>query len=482
MRQLFLGLDVGTKNVKAILLSSDGVVVEKSSVPVYDLLLQPEEDFSERNPRALWERVKETLSRLKFLNKVSGICVDGTSGTILLIDRDGREMCNLIMYNDSRGKDEVTELREKSSAAKEFEKYLPLAPQLVVPKLMWLKKNFREFNRTYKVLHESDYIVFKLSGEIATSSNVAGKSHALLDGKGYLKEVYDDVGIPLEIMPEIKPIGAVVGYSSEKMEELGVPRGTPIVNGVTDATAGDVTSGALNPGQASCTIGTSLTVHAVTDKIVPDEHGRFYYKTYVNNSYLAGGFTNAGTTAIDTVSKIMKMSLNELTEAAKTVPPGCEGLIACTEWFGVRVPKSYPQVKGFIFGMTEKNTSPAHIFRSLLEGGAIALKLMLSAVEEVTGTTFYDLRASGGATKNILLMQIVSDAVGKSVKVVEEPDSALGSAIIAACKISKQDLNMLVAKTVKIKTKIEPNIENKSIYNSLAEKYKKLIQTLASIS
>jgi sugar (pentulose or hexulose) kinase len=482
MPELFLGLDVGTKNVKAIILSSDGVVVEKSSVPLYDLLYQPSEDFCERDPQVLWERVKECLSRLKFLSKVSGICVDATSGTILLVDKDWKEICNLIMYNDSRGKKEVIELREKSSAAREFEKYLPLAPQLVVPKLMWLKKNFRAFKRTYKVLHESDYIVFKLSGEIITSSNTAGKSHALLQGQGYVKKVYEDAEVPIEIMPEIKPIGETICYSNEKMEELGVPKGTPIVNGVTDATAGDITSGALNSGQANCTIGTSLTVHAVTDKIVPDEQGRFYYKTYVNNLYLAGGFTNAGTTAIDTISKITKMSLEELTDAAKNVPVGCDGLLACSEWFGVRVPKPYPQVKGFIFGMTEKNMSPAHIFRSLLEGSAITLKLMLSAVEEVTGTVFHELRVSGGASKNILLMQIVADAIGKSVKVVEEPDSALGSAMIAACGIGKQDLNILVNKTVKIKTRIEPNTKNKFIYDSLAERYKKLIQTLAYIN
>jgi len=480
MGELYLGLDIGTKNIKATIISENGEIVEKTSVPVYDLIVQPKEDFAERSAVALWERIKETLAHLKSLQRVTAICVDSTSGTFTLIDKEHKEFYNLIMYNDSRGKTEAKELRERSEAAKDFERFLPIVPQLVIPKLLWLKKNFEHFNKVGHLLHENDYAVFKLSGSIATSSNSAGKSHALLEGLGYLKKAYEDVELPLEIMPEIRPIGGIIGYTNQEAAKLGLPIGTPIVNGVTDASAGDITSGALNPGQANFTIGTSLTVHAVVNKLSPDEHGRFYYKTYVNNAYLAGGFTNAGTASFDSMSRTMKMSLDELTEAAKVVPPGSDGIMACSEWYGVRVPKTYPQVKGFFIGLSEKNISPGHIFRSLLEGSSMTLRLMLSAVEEVTGTTFYDLRASGGASKNTLFMQIVADALGKDVKVVEEPDSALGSALIAAWAVGKQNMDHLVDRTVKIKSEFKPNLENKAAYDQLVQKYNRVVEALAN--
>jgi sugar (pentulose or hexulose) kinase len=481
MEELYLGLDVGTKNIKATIISDIGEVVEKATLSVYDLLIQPTEDFAERSPLLLYDRVRQVFSNLKLLNKVSGICIDATSGTIVPLDKNSEVIYNLIMYNDSRAKDEAEELRKKSSAAKDFERFLPITPQLVIPKLIWLKKNFDQFNQINHILHESDYIAFKLSDSIATSSNTAGKSHALLEGLGYLKEAYANADIPIEIMPDIKPIGETIGYTNEEATKLGLPKGIPIINGVTDASAGDITSGALNPGQANFTIGTALTVHAVIDKIVPDEHGRFYYKTYINNSYLAGGFTNAGTTAFDTMSKIMKMNLDDLTEAARNVPVGSDGLIACTEWYGVRAPKTYPQVKGFLIDMSEKNMSQGHIFRSLLEGSTMTLKLMLSSVEEVTRTTFYDIRASGGASKNSLLMQIISDALGKNIKIVEEPDSALGSAIISACSIGKQDIKNLTRNIVKIKTELQPNASNIAFYDKLTEKYRKIVENLAEI-
>jgi len=481
--ELYLGLDIGTKNIKAVILSSDGCVLEKKVTPIYDLVKQPRENFVERDPKGLWKRIKGTIKSMKYANQVVALCVDATSGTIVPIDKKGKELYPLIMYNDSRAVKEANELREKSKAARDFEKYLPITPQLVLPKLMWLKKYFENFRKIFKILHESDYIVYKLTDSIATSPNVAGKSHALLTKLGYLEEAYKDVEIPVDIMPKVYPIGSVIGHVEEKAsKELGIPSNIPVINGVTDASAGDITSGALYPGQASVTIGTSLTVHAVVDMLVPDPYRRFYYKVYVNDTYLAGGFTNAGTTALDTIGKLLDLSINELTNMASRVPPGSEGLISCTEWYGVRVPRTYPSLKGFIMGLSERNVTPGHIFRSLLEGCALALRLMLTAVEDVTGTDFYDLRISGGASRNSLLMQIIADTTGKTVKIVEEPDSALGSAILAAWgSKGRKDIAKFVHQVVKIKAEFTPDLRNKPVYDELAGRYESLIERIADL-
>ncbi|RLI24257.1 hypothetical protein DRO58_07605, partial [Candidatus Bathyarchaeota archaeon] len=410
----FLGLDVGTKNIKAVIIDESGSIVERASTPVYDILKQPQEGFVEREPSKVWERVVETLSMLRLRRRVEGLCVDATSGTIVPVDKDGRPLYGFIMYNDRRAVSEAEELRKLSPSAREFEKFLPITPQLVLPKIMWLKKNADFYSRIHKVLHESDYIVYKLTGLYASSANTASKSHALLDRLGYLGEAYRDAGIPIDFMPKLKPIGVPVGTVTETASiETGLPAGIPVVNGVTDASAGDITSGAIKPGQASVTIGTALTVHVIVDKPVPDEHKRFYYKPYVRGLFLAGGFTNAGTTALDTVSRLLGMDLQKLTKLARDAPPGCEGLIACTEWYGVRVPKTYPNLRGFLIGLSERTAKPGYIFRSMLEGSALALKLMLEAVEQATGSRVYELRISGGASRNDLFMGIIADVTCK---------------------------------------------------------------------
>lgn len=480
MGDLFLGIDVGTKNIKVAILSGSGRVVERASEPVYDLLLQPEENFVERDPERLWSRLIRALGKLTGLGDVAGVCVDGTSGTIVPIDEEGNALHRLIMYNDSRAAEEAERLRRASKAAREYEKYLPITPQMVLPKLMWLKENFAEFHRIYKVLHESDYFVYRLTGEIATSSNTAGKAHALLDGEGYLGEAYEDAGIPLDLMPRIEPIGAPVGKVTEEAAgTTGIPEGTPVVNGMTDASSGDLTSGCIKPGQVSVTIGTALTVHAIVGRAVPDPHKRFYYKTYVMRNFLAGGFTNAGTPALDTFSRLVGRSLDALTEDARAVPPGSSGLYTCTELFGVRVPFSNPALRGFIVGLTEKNYTYGHLFRSMLEGSSYALRLMLGAVEDTTETRFYDLRVSGGASRNDLFMQIVADVSGIPVVTVQEPDSAVGSAMLAAWGAGGIPIGEIVDRTVKIRKKFEPDPEKVKVYLEKVGKYRRMVEALS---
>lgn len=482
MPKLFMGIDVGTKNVKVVVISEEGKVVERISAPIYDLISQPKEGFVERDPGGVWERVKEALRRVENAGKVEGVCVDATSGTFLTLDKDGNPIHPFIMYNDSRAVEEAEELRRVSPSAREFEKYLPINSRLVLPKLMWLKKNLSGFEKASLVLHESDYIVYRMSGSVATSANTAGKSHALLDRPGYLEEAYRDAGIPVEIMPRIMPIGSVVGHVSPEAEkETGIPSGTPIVNGVTDASAGDITSGALEAGQAGVTIGTSLTVHVVVDKLVPDPHKRFYYKLYVNDLYLAGGFTNAGTTAMDSLSRILGKSLDELSAMAAKVPPGSEGLIVCNELYGVRVPKDYPNVRGFMIGLSERNFTPSHLFRSILEASGYTLKLLLSAVEEITGTKMRELRISGGGSRNDIFMQILSDISGLPVMAIEEPDSAVGSALLAAWGAGELNLREIVDKSVSVRKVFRPNPENSKRYQAIIEKYRKIVETLGQI-
>ncbi|MGQ9781475.1 MAG: FGGY family carbohydrate kinase [Nitrososphaeria archaeon] len=53
MTEYYLGLDIGTKNIKAIIISSIGEVVGRSSIPVYDLIMQPRGGFAERDPAIL---------------------------------------------------------------------------------------------------------------------------------------------------------------------------------------------------------------------------------------------------------------------------------------------------------------------------------------------------------------------------------------------------------------------------------------------
>jgi len=454
----FLGIDVGSKRVKLMIVDDKGQVIDSRSIDISDLIDRPRPAWAERDNMKIWERIVPNIKKLKGLTAVEAICVDGTSGTIIPIDENKKPLRNALLYSDSRAVRESEELKKVSEAARKYEIFLPIAPYLVIPKIMWLRNNFEKFDKIYKIVHENDFFSMLFTDEIATSPNIAGKSHADIVTGQYIKEIYDDVNIDLDLMPKIMPVGSIIGFVTEKASKLtGVPEGIPVINGVTDSSAGDVATGTLDIGVVNVNIGTTLVVHGVVDKVEPDIKKRIYYKSFFENMYLVGGATNAGTIPLDTLSKLLKKSLDELEELASKVPPGSDGLIAQPQWIGTRIPESNPNMLGFFINITEKNFTAGHLYRSLLEGNAFVLNALLKIIEEVTKLSFKEIRTIGGGARSELLNQIIADVTGKIVKFVKESEASLGSAIIARWGISrKMHIREIAKDYVRVANVFEP--------------------------
>ncbi len=472
---MYLGVDVGSKRLKMVILNRDFKVVESRWIDISDLLIRKREGWAERDATTLWKRMVEMFKGLDLVNSVQAVCIDGTSGSIVPVDRNLNPLHPIILYSDQRASDEAELLRGRSQAARDYEAYLPIAPYLTIPKVLWLKRNFKDFGKICKILHEGDYFVAKLTGSIATSPNTAGKSHVDVRSWNYLEEAYRDVGLDLNIMPPIRPIGEIVGYISRDASELtGLPEGIPVVNSVTDSSAGDIATGCLSPGHVNVNLGTTLVVHAVVSRPKPDVEGRIYYKCYVNNSYLTGGATNAGTIPLDSVSKAFKLSHGELESLASQAPPGCGGLRGQPEWVGTRVPRPNPSVKGFLVGISEENFRPGWIYRSFLEGNAAILLVILEIIQEVTGTKPTVLKICGGGSKCKLQNQIIADSTGLRVERILEGEPALGSAMLAASAATKISLEEIALKAVKPSDSYEPDPRYKEVYSQVKDEIQRI--------
>jgi len=471
-----LGIDVGTASVKAALLDSEKGLVDHSSVAISDLNKRPMPSHAERDMAEVWGRVVRAIKSLKDLRGIEAISVDGTSGTIVALDADGNPLYPALLYGDKRAQDEAGEILRLSGSAREYQALLPVDSSLVLPKVLWLRKNLKEFSEVSAILHESDFIVKKICGVIVTSPNVAGKAHIDVRTRGYLKGVYDDLNVPLSLMPPVREVGEIVGYISEgASHETGLPEGIPVVNGVTDATAGDIATGVLETGQLNVTIGTTLVVHAVVDKLVPDEMGRIYYKTFLGSTYIAGGATDAGTLPLDAVSGLLRLNLQELDALAAEVPPGCEGLLAQPQWTGTRVPSYNPNVRGFLTGLTAKNCTPGHIFRSLLEGNSAVLADVIDIIEEVTGVSINEVRACGGGSGSDVQDQIIADMTGLEVLIPEASEAAVGSVLLAAWGSEKGcGIGQLASRILKLRKRYSPRADLKEEYFSQRERLKQV--------
>lgn len=463
----FLGIDVGTTSIKAVVLNDYGKILEFAETDVSDLLKTPQTYWVQRDATKLWHSVVSTVNKLQSRRELAAICVDATSGTIVPVNREGAPLYPEIMYDDKRAQAELGEIVERSQSASDYEVFLPLDPTLVIPKILWLRKNTKILARTYKILHENDFIVMKLCGEPSTSPNTAGKAHTDIRTGRYQEQIYADLDIDLDLLPSIRPIGEIVGNTTyEISRESEIPRNTPIINGVTDATAGDLSAGVIEAGQVGVNMGATMVIHAVVNQITPDPKKRLYHKAYIENKYVVGGATDAGTRCLELVSRLLGMGLRELDNEAEGAPPGSGGLIAQPQWVGTRVPDFNPDVKGYLVGLTEENCTPGNIFRAFLEGNAILLDQTLKIIKNLSKTEVNEIRVCGGGAKSDIQNQIFADVTGHIVRVAETSVPAKGSAIIACWGLSKRKkaITEMARETVSARKTFLPNPQNEKVY------------------
>jgi xylulokinase len=475
-----LGVDIGTASVKTALLDSEDGLVDYSAVDISDLNRRPMPSYAERDMAKVWERTVQAIRSLKDLKGAGTVSIDGTSGTIVAIDSDGNPLFQALLYGDKRAQEEADEILKHSDSAKKYQELLPIDASLVLPKILWLRRNFRNFSKVSAILHESDFIMYKMCGVRVTSPNVAGKAHVDVRSKDYLRGIYQDLGVPPSLLPPIREVGCVVGQVSRDASlKTGLPEGITVINGVTDATAGDIATGVLAAGQLNATIGTTLVVHAVVDRISPDKGGRIYYKNFLGSTYIAGGATDAGTLPLDAMGNLLRLSLQDLDALAAGVPAGCDGLLAQPQWTGTRVPSYNPNVRGFFVGLTATNCTPGHFFRSLLEGNAAVLADVIHIIEEVTGESIREIRTCGGGSRSDVGNQIISDAMGIDVLALESSDAAVGSALLAAWGLdSKQSIAQLAAKVVKPRKSYSPRRDLAEIYARQSDRLKRVTKEM----
>jgi xylulokinase len=475
----FLGIDIGSARIKAALIDENGEIIEFVSSEISGMMNQPQPLYSERNVLEVWENLCTLLSKVKSIKETAAVCLDATSSTIIPINENREPLHAALMYNDQRAQDEVNEILRQSTTSKEFQEILPLDASLGLPKCLWLLKKTEIAEKIFKFLHENDFFTMKLCDTIVTSPNIASKTHIDPKTSDYHAKILEELGFDQDYLPPVASIGKIVGkVTPEASRATGIPEGTPVINGVTDSSAGDIATGTVEVGEVNVNIGTSLVVHGVFDKVVPDKKGRIYYKPYLQKNFLLGGATNAGTLPLDALCLLVGKEIQILDREAENVPTGCDGLIAQSEWMGSRIPDHNPRVRGFLIGITKTNFTSGHIFRSFMESNAITLNRLLEIIYEITKQKIKEITICGGGSKSRIQCQIIADATGRIVKTVHTDEPAIGSAILAAASFKEYSIKEYAKRVAQPGDMYHPITENYSLLQNKAKELYKLTEKI----
>jgi len=393
-----------------------------------------------------------------------------------------------LIWCDTRTQPECDLLTEKIGYDRLIELTCnPALPNFTVTKLLWVRTHQPEiFAKIRHIMCPKDYVRYRLTGEFAIDVQEASGT-LLLDvtHRRWSKEVAEAAGIDEAWLPQVYESPEVCARISETAAGLtGLKAGTPVVAGAGDQGAGAVGMGILQPGSVSATIGTSGVVFAATAAPTKDPKGRLHTFCHaVPGLWHVMGVTQSAGLSLRWLKETFFAGSNydELTEEARKVAAGSDGLLWAPYLLGERTPHLDPQVRAAFAGISTTHTS-AHFVRAVLEGVAYSLKDTFTLFAEL-GIPVTAIRLGGGGARGPLWRRIQAGIYGHAVEVLTaEEGGAFGCALMAGVGAGHwQNLDVACAQAIEVAQRIEPDARDGGAYQAGYAEWRKLYPALKSL-
>ena len=476
---IFIGIDVGTGGVRALAVTETGQIVGRSSVAFDSAILVPQEGRHEQPPEAWWQAVCRATStlvgRLAAYNvppeALAGVSVDGTSGTIVPLDIRGEPLRPAMMYNDPRS---TVEAEELNRAAGDFCDRLGyrFKSSFALAKIAWLKNNEPAvFDKAALFAHQADYIIGKLTGRFGVSDY----SNALKTGYDLIDECWPDwIDRHLNVtdrFPQVVAPGTKIStVSAAASAKTGLRQGLPVVTGASDGTAACLASGAGHPGDYNTTLGTTLVFKCISRSICRHPDGLIYCHKLPGGLWLPGAASNTGCEWMGTMfggSDVAAMDA----AAASRLP--CAEVVYPLARTGERFPFASESARPFFVSRTESGPrDPADRYAGCLQGVAFVERLAYDVIDGVTGTSGGQVFSTGGGSLSDVWMQCRADVTNREIHRPECPESALGTAVLAAAGTLYGTLEAATEQMVRVERTFVPRSTFSDRYDRLYEQFR----------
>jgi len=457
MKQMVLGIDIGTTGAKAVLIDASGTVLAEHTTEYP--MATPRPGWAEQNPEDWWQAAVASIRRVVADSKVNtrqvaGVGLTGQMHGLVLLDERDEVLRPCIMWNDQRTAKQCADITRLVG----FDKLIritgkPALTGFTAGKIVWVRENEPDvYARARHVQLPKDYVRLRLTGEYAIDVADASGTNLLDTGRrAWSDEVAGTLDIPMAWLPKVHECHEVVGHiTAQAAAATGLAKGTPVVAGVGDQAAQSIGTGIADEGMVSVTIGTSGVVFAATNAYRVDATGRLhtYCHAAPNRWHLMGVMLSAGgslrwfrdTIAQSQISNLQSEigdrkseignSYDLLTDEASGVPAGCEGLLFLPYLSGERCPYPDPDARGVFFGLSLRHTRP-HLTRAVIEGVTFGLRDSLELLCELQ-VTCARIRVSGGGSRSPFWRQVMADVFGTEIVTVNVTQgAAYGAALLA---------------------------------------------------
>ncbi len=495
MRNLLLGIDIGSSSVKASLLDSDtGKAIVSKAFPEEEMKIDsPEKGWAEQDPDTWWTYVQKACKYVLTKAVVSkgelkGIGIAYQMHGLVLVDENQQVLRPSIIWCDSRavgiGEKAFKDLGEEYCLTR----LLNSPGNFTASKLRWVIENEPELAaRIHKIMLPGDFIAMKLTGEILTSET--GLSEGIFwdfQESGISEKVLENYKIAKSWIPDVVPSYSLQGkVITEAAHLTGIEIGVPVAYRAGDQPNNAFSLNVLKPGELATTAGTSGTVYGVSDKPLYDPLSRVNTFVHVNHAKAKPSYGVLlcvnGTGILNSwIKKVMgagKIDYEEMNNLASSAGIGAEGLTFIPFGNGAERIMQNKEVGAHLLDLNLLKHDKKHMIRAAQEGIVSALTFGFRIMQDMG----LDLKTVKAGKANMFLSPIFRKTFVHMNKVVLElydtdgaQGAARGAGIGAGIFASEQE----AFAGLELLQTIEPNEQFYEIYEELYSHWKDRLEKI----
>jgi xylulokinase len=418
---VYIGIDLGSTGCRVVAINAAGQEIAHSEAP-FPAAVRKDNQITQ-DPMRWWKAVHECL--LHLLKEVDplairAICVDGTSGTVLLADDKGAPLTPAIFYNDQRA---VEQAERIAQAAEQHSGAQGATSSLA--KLLWLQDRGLTQKARY-LLHQADWIGGRLTGLYGHSDYNNCLKLGYDAQQGAWPKWIGALDVPDTLLPQVHAPGEVIGpLHPDIVKTYGLHADTQLVAGTTDGVAAFLAAGTVQPGHAVTSLGTTLVLKLLSDKpVFSPDHGVYSHR--LGNFWLAGGASNSGGAVLLQYFKVEQMrEMTPLLDPENYTGLDYYPLPDIGERFPIHDPEMEPRLEPL-------PGDSVQFFQGILEGIARIEGMGYDLLAKLGAPRVVEVRTTGGGARNPAWTRIRERVLKVKIKPARSGSAAHGAALLAS--------------------------------------------------
>jgi xylulokinase len=441
----YLGIDLGTSAVKALLVDEGQTVLASAEAGLATAHRHPL--WSEQDPDEWWRVVEEVVARIRsaapaMFAQIRGIGLSGQMHGAVLLDRSDLPLRPAILWNDGRSFREADMLRTARPDLSRAVGVQPM-PGLTAPKLLWLARYEEElFAAIRTVLLPKDYIRMKLVGDrITDMSDAAGTWWLDEEARTWSPAALEATGVTLAQMPHLVESARPSGTLRPALaRQWGLSAPIVVAGGAGDAAAGAIGLGAATDGDAFVSLGTSGQLFVTTDAFrpAPETLVHAFCHALPGRWFQMAAMLN-GASCLAWVAGLVGTEIASLLNEVEQAYAQPADVLFLPYLNGERTPHNDPHARGVFFGLSP-TTTRATLAQAVLEGVAFSFADAKECLAHA-GTCLSAAGMVGGGARNRLWAQLLANVMDIALTRYAGADKgpAFGATRLARLAVTREE-------------------------------------------